>query len=81
MKSVSLKDLKENFSSWAERAARGETVQVTKHHHPYVTLLPSLPSFVTMGKRVGKESLRSRLNVNTKGKSIEYLLEDREDKI
>ncbi len=36
-----LKDLKEDLSKWAEYAAQGEKVYVSKYNKPYIILIPS----------------------------------------
>jgi hypothetical protein len=41
MKKTSLKELKEDLSKWAEYAAGGEKVYVSKYNKPYIILIPS----------------------------------------
>ena len=79
MKSVPLKDLKQHLSQWAEEAAKGEVVQVTKHNRPYIILSPSGVSGLYCGKRAGHEPLKSILKSATKGRWLQYLKEDRDE--
>ncbi|MBL7684863.1 MAG: hypothetical protein JNK65_02380 [Deltaproteobacteria bacterium] len=79
MKSVPLKDLKENLSYWAEEAAHGEKVQVTKYNKPYIMLGPTEVSFLHQGIQSGREPLRSVLRQGTKGKYLDILSEDRNE--
>ncbi len=79
MKSVPLKALKENLAYWAEEAAKGEVVQVTKYNRPYVMLGPSEGSGLYRGLKVGQEPLKSVLSGATKGKWLKILKEDRDE--
>ncbi len=80
MKSVPIKELKENLAHWAEEAAHGELVQITKYNHPYIILSPSKMAGVYQGSKVGKESLKSVLQEGTQGKWLKYLQEDRDER-
>lgn len=79
MKSVPIKDLKRNLSSWTEEAAKGERVQVTKYNRPYVVLSPAGATGIHVGKKVGKEPLKSVLKEATKGRWLRALQEDRDE--
>lgn len=79
MKSVPLKALKENLAYWAEEAAKGERVQVTKYNRPYAVLGPSEGYGLYRGKKAGRESLKSVLSKATKGKWLKILKEDRDE--
>lgn len=79
MKSVPLKDLKENLSSWVEKASNGDIIQVTKYNRPYVILAPGeLPGLVR-GRRAGQGGLTSLFKEATGGKWLKILDEDRDD--
>ena len=79
MKSISLKDLKENLSKYTEDAAHGETIQVTKYNKPFIYLTGASQPSLNVGSRVGKGTLRSVLSRGTNGKYLKVLLEDRKD--
>lgn len=79
MKSVPLKELKENLASWAEEASKGETVQVTKYNRPYIVLSAGKTPGLYQGGKVGREVLRSVLKEATCGQWLRYLAEDRDD--
>lgn len=82
MKNVSLKDLKKDLSSLSIMAAKGEIVAVTKHNRPYIKLVPYFEPTVTRGKYFGKKSLTPALkSARRQSRSLEILLEDREDKL
>jgi antitoxin (DNA-binding transcriptional repressor) of toxin-antitoxin stability system len=59
MKKVSLKDLKKDLSTWAEIAAKGDTVLVSRYNKPYVYLSGNFTPALHWGGRVGKEDLSS----------------------
>lgn len=78
MEKVPLKDLKERLSYWAERASKGETIEITKHNVPYMRLVAPLESDVIVGSKVGQPFPPSPF----KGKKLKidwkkYLDEDR----
>jgi antitoxin (DNA-binding transcriptional repressor) of toxin-antitoxin stability system len=79
MENVPLHELKKNLAYWAEKAAQGEVIQITKYNRPFVVLTKSQTTGLYIGKRVGKPFAKSGLKNATKGKFLEYLLEDRED--
>ncbi len=79
MKSVPLKTLKENLAYWADEAAKGERVQVTKYNRPYVVLGPHEGAGLYRGKRAGLEPLKPVLKEGTKGKWLKFLKEDRNE--
>jgi antitoxin (DNA-binding transcriptional repressor) of toxin-antitoxin stability system len=79
MEKVPLYELKKNLSYWTEQAAQGKVIQITRYNRPYVILTQSPNQGLYVGKRVGKGFADSGLKEATKGKYLEYLLEDRED--
>lgn len=82
MKSVPLKDLKNNLAGFAEMASHGETILITKHNKPYVRLSAANEPDVRVGTRFAKGRLRPCLkSAKTRGQYLRYLLEDREDDV
>ena len=79
MSSVTLKDLKEDLSSWAQRAAKGETIHVTKYNRPYIVLGPSNPKGLHVGSRVGKGHFVAVVKGGLRGLALKALQEDREE--
>ena len=80
METVPLKDLKENLAYWAETAAHGKVLEVTKHNKPYVMLVPCQTTHVRVGKNVGASSLVAVLKKDpTRGAWLVSLQEDRDD--
>lgn len=53
MKKISLKELKEDLASYAERAAEGEILEVSKYNKPYIRIVTANTSGVTIGNLVG----------------------------
>lgn len=78
MKRVSLKDLKQNLSTWVEIAHQGNPVEVMKYNQPFVMLVPWNPSELHIGSKVGKVQLTPCLENATHGKWAKYLEEDRD---
>jgi len=78
MKKVSINELKKDFSAWSEKAAQGESIEITKHNKAFVRLVPSRDSSVHVGKFVGKKDLVAIPSLNTHGKSLHFLDEDRD---
>ena len=78
MKSVSLKELKENLAKWVEIAHQGDAVEVLKYHRPFVMIVPWSPPQVRIGSKVGKLNLTPCLKKGSNGKWEEFLREDRE---
>ena len=78
MKRVSLKDLKQNLSSWVEIAHQGDVVEVMKHNRPFVMITPWALPHVRVGSKVGQGQLESCLENATQGKWERYLNEDRD---
>lgn len=80
MKKVPLKELKENLAHWAEVAALGESLEVTKHNKPYIMLIPCALPHVRAGQNVGKIFLTPALKKDpTRRAWLDTLLEDRHD--
>jgi len=80
MKCVSLKDLKEDLSTWTEIAAHGESVQVTRYNKPYVVLGPAILSGVHMGRRLGDDLKPCFGKDPTSGRWLNVLQDDRDDR-
>jgi prevent-host-death family protein len=78
MKSVSLKDLKQNLSQYAEEAAQGASIQVTKYNRPFVLLVGARSPSLHIGLRAGTGFLQTVGKKATEGKFLKTLLEDRE---
>ncbi|HBF13691.1 MAG TPA: hypothetical protein DDW49_09975 [Deltaproteobacteria bacterium] len=78
MKMVTLKQLKEDLSGWAEKAAKGESIQVTKYNKPYITLVRSNTQDLHIGSRYGKGTLKCVIKGGLGGLSLKYLSEDRD---
>ncbi len=53
MKKISLKELKEDLASYAESAAEGEVLEVSKYNKPYIRIVTANTSGVTIGRLVG----------------------------
>ena len=81
MKKVPLKDLKLRLSLWMKEAAKGSLVQVTRYNRPYIYLFCNESPGLHCGSQVGKSEIKSVLSGKTKGRWLEILLEDREDRI
>lgn len=77
MKSVPIKELKEDLAHWAEEAANGEVLQITKYNRPYVILSPGRAPGLHQGSKAGRESLKSILHEATRGRWLKILEEDR----
>lgn len=79
MKEVPLNDLKKELSFWAKQAFQGEALRVTKHHRPYVCLVPDRLPGLRQGKQWGKRCLQPAIKRGLQGKSLKVLLEDRKE--
>lgn len=77
MKQVSIEDLKAGLSAVIAEAEAGRSVLVTRRHRPVAVVGPALPSGVRRGTKVGTSSLRPAVTVNTKGRILAVLAEDR----
>ncbi len=77
MKIVPLLELKKRLSYWAEKAAEGERIEVTKYNKPFVYISSSEVSALHVGESIGEYSLKSALNDPTRGKWLNLLIEDR----
>lgn len=59
MKTVTVKELKQNLAAYMDIAAQGESVLVTKYNRPYVRLVTQKDQQgLIIGSRVGKASLK-----------------------
>lgn len=79
MEKVSLKKLKEGLSSWLEKAARGDVLQITRYNHPYVLVMGTNDPSLHTGSRVGKTDITPALKKAPKKPSLDFLLEDRSE--
>jgi len=52
MKKVSIKQVREDFAGYAESAASGEIIEVTKYNKPYVRIVTAKAPGVTVGDLV-----------------------------
>lgn len=81
MKEIPLKTLKDHFAEITAEVAAGTPIEVTKYHKPYLRMVPSGTSSTHYGKNYGKGTLTPALpKAKTKGRYLEILLEDREDR-
>lgn len=79
MKKIAIKELKENLSDYAEMAAEGELIEISKYNRPYVYLSGVAEASVHYGSKVGKENLTSSLKMASKGAWRKALEQDRQD--
>lgn len=77
MKEVPLKELKSNLSFWAEKASKGDTLQITKYNRPYILVGPSRVGGLVVGERVGEPLPPPALKSASKGEWLRCLQEDR----
>lgn len=81
MENVPLKILKARMAYFFELAARGQTLEVTKHNKPYVYVASSASPYLHPGKLVGQTSLSIGKKIHLK-KSVSRLLnEDRDENV
>ncbi|MBI4126898.1 MAG: type II toxin-antitoxin system prevent-host-death family antitoxin [Deltaproteobacteria bacterium] len=80
MKTVQLKELKEDLSSLAEEASHGAEIMVTKHQRPYIRLVPGDAPHLYRGRLVGRENLTPAFREATQGRWLDILEEDRSEK-
>ena len=78
MTSVPIKLLKEQLSELAERAARGEVIEVTKYSKPYIIIKAANSEGLRIGSQLGI-GLQSIGAKKAKGQLFETLEEDRND--
>ncbi len=79
MNKVTLKDLKEDLSSWMEKVFRGEVIQITKYNKPIVVMSPVREAGLLVGKRAGKGKFTPAIQENLAKKSLAALLADRDE--
>lgn len=77
---VSIKELKLDLSSYADRASRGEIVGVTKYNRPYFYLYPAQDTGVSVGKWHGKKDLLPGIKTTAGNIALKFLQEDRQDR-
>ncbi|MBE7437980.1 MAG: type II toxin-antitoxin system prevent-host-death family antitoxin [Spirochaetales bacterium] len=78
MKIVPLKELKANLAMYAEEAAAGETIEITRYNRPYVRLITASSDGLRRGSRLGMAELKSAGKAASQGAYLEVLLKDRE---
>jgi antitoxin (DNA-binding transcriptional repressor) of toxin-antitoxin stability system len=80
MNKVSINDLKKSLAHWTERAAQGDSIEVTRYNRPYVRLVASEEAGLVRGKRVGQGALQSPFSKDvTRGAWWDTLEEDRRE--
>lgn len=78
MKAVSLKDLKENLSTWVDFVQQGHSIQIMKYNKPIVVIYPTEVSLnLRIGKNITNTKLKPCLTNATQGEWIKFLEEDR----
>ena len=77
MKVISLKELKENLSEYAEEAANGTAIEVTKYNRPFIYIMGIHSPALHVGSRVGKGKLRSAGKSLSRGSFLATLDDDR----
>jgi prevent-host-death family protein len=77
MKKVSYQDLKKGLSKCLDAAAAGEKILVTRHQKPVAMLVAAGSEHVTVGSGIGKQKLVPLFHGVTKGRYLEFLLDDR----
>ena len=80
MKSVPLKELKENLSQVTESAANGEVVEITRYNKPFVYITSASHPNVHHGINAGRSSLVTLGKSASQGKYLKFLKEDRDEK-
>lgn len=78
MKKVSLKELKQNLSQYAEEASQGEPIEVTKYNKPFLYLSGAFSPSLHIGSRVGQGTLAPAGKAASGGAYLKALLEDRD---
>ncbi|AFM12508.1 type II toxin-antitoxin system Phd/YefM family antitoxin [Turneriella parva] len=78
MRIAPMQELKENLATLADIAARGETIEITKHNKPFIRLTPATALGLHIGRSVGKARLKAAVVKNTGGAYLKILAADRE---
>ena len=79
MKQVPLSDLKEDLSGYAELAAQGTPVEVTRYNQPYVVIYPATRLHLHVGPFMGKRPLASLDEPKLVQAALRILAEDRSE--
>ncbi len=81
MKKISLKNLKQDLSSWTKCAAGGEVIQVTRYSQPFVYISGAATDspYVHVGKNVGMEIPKKITKKKVSALWLHMLEEDREN--
>lgn len=77
MNQISIQDLKGQLSAAVAEAESGSTIVITRHNRPVAKLTPAGATQVHIGERYGRAKLKPALKVNTKGRYLDVLMEDR----
>jgi prevent-host-death family protein len=77
MRTVTMRDLAANLSSWLAAAERGEEIVITRDGKPVARLVPARMLREHAGALVGTEAPSPVLRAPTKGKYLEFLERDR----
>jgi prevent-host-death family protein len=80
MKSLSIRELKAGLSSAVAEVEAGESIVVTRHGEAVAKLVPARSQFVHVGSRVGRVRLTPAVRTAKKGRALEVLFEDRDDR-
>jgi prevent-host-death family protein len=80
MKSLSIRELKAGLSSAVAEVEAGESIVVTRHGEAVAKLVPARSQFVHVGSRVGRVRLTPAVRMAKKGRALEVLFEDRDDR-
>ena len=77
MKVISLKELKDHLSEYAQEAADGTSIEVTRYNRPFIHITGIQSPGVHVGARVGKSRLGSCGRALSGGAYLSILDEDR----
>ncbi len=80
MKQVSIQELKRRLSAIVSEAAEGTEYLITRHKFPLARISPADRKHLHKGSRFGKGDLSPFLNARTKGRYLEFLTEDRDER-
>jgi prevent-host-death family protein len=80
MKRMSIQDLKARLSAAVAEVQSGRTILITRHNQPVAQLSPTRPEHVHRGRRAGTGRLEPALRRGTKGRYLDVLAEDRDNR-
>lgn len=75
-----LNELKKHLSDYAERAAAGEIIHITRFNRPYIVLAPDRDASLHWGELAGKSAIKPVLKKGSRGRWLKFLAEDRNEK-